>query len=418
VPPRTPHRRRPGASPRVAIAAAIVAAASGCLSHEYRIEKAELARLARLPAGERGMRVRVVQLPGERRGEPVEGPWAPPPPPEPPPERGHGGAGAHHTQIAVHFEGRADVPIATFGRARRSGGGGGGRGFLTAPPAGARTAPPARVPAAAAAPPSGSPTTAGLARSAGQALSSGGGKPEELAVALVVVAVVVVAAAAVAGLTLAAIEGARYDGVVALSAGQPLHLRSPAGASRTIALGDLTVEDAARAEDALVMDDEGWGLVRLGRAPLDRRGPTFKLDVGAASMPSLDETAPPVQGPVARVQVGLFPLQRLGVVAGLSFSGGRDGAGRLLARHALTLEAQAFPLRLHRVHLGLFAGGGPTLIAQEGVGSDSGAEVAGGALVEIDVTTRLALSARAGVRFMPGRDRHPGLTLSAGLSIY
>src|SRR5262245_605710 len=82
------------------VVAALTAAAllaAGCLSHEYRISRPELERLAQLPPEARGQRVRVVQLLGERRADAV------PPEPAPPPPEVHGdlnvqiGFGGHYS---------------------------------------------------------------------------------------------------------------------------------------------------------------------------------------------------------------------------------------------------------------------------------------------------------------------------------
>jgi hypothetical protein len=63
----------------------------------------------------------------------------------------------------------------------------------------------------------------------------------------------------------------------------------------------------------------------------------------------------------------------------------------------VALEAQAFPLRLGRLHLGLFGSGGMALGAGPELAPTSGPAMGGGLLVEIDLATRLALTLRGGV---------------------
>src|SRR6185295_15266923 len=102
----------------------------------------------------------------------------------------------------------------------------------------------------------------------------GGGGGE----ALVILAVVAVVIAAVAAVALVASEGVRYDGDVQIAPGQPLYLTHADGSRNTVALGDLSPEEARITREAMVKDDEAFGMHDLGRAPLDRTGMAFKLD--------------------------------------------------------------------------------------------------------------------------------------------
>lgn len=66
----------------------------------------------------------------------------------------------------------------------------------------------------------------------------------------------------------------------------------------------------------------------------------------------------------------------------------------VLTRHSFALEAQFFPVSLGQVHLGAFAKGGYAIAGDGGV-IESGPIMGGGALVELALTTRLALTFRA-----------------------
>ena len=102
-------------------------------------------------------------------------------------------------------------------------------------------------------------------------------------------------------------------------------------------------------------------------------------------------------------------------------SGAGDGLGDILTRHALFLELQSLPLALGPLHVGGYANGGVALAATTaGTGSaESGPAFGGGALIELDITGRMALTLRAGAsaaRFDTGWS--PAATLTGGLAIY
>jgi hypothetical protein len=241
---------------------------------------------------------------------------------------------------------------------------------------------------------------------------SGGGKGDELVVLAVIVAVVAVMAAT--GLIVT--EGVRFDGFVAMAPAQPLHLQDRAGGERVVTLGDLSREDAAYATGALVMDDEGWGLHRLDRGPLRRRGLAFKLDAGMAEF-AVERYA--VTGLASHVQAGGFFSNRFGVMLDVGLAGATDAEGKGIARHSLGLEAQAFPVIAGPLSLGLYAKVGEALAAGPSF-SDSGLLGGGGALLELALTARLALTLRAGwtAARLDTVGWSQGGTATAGVAIY
>jgi hypothetical protein len=224
-------------------------------------------------------------------------------------------------------------------------------------------------------------------------------------------------AAAFAVFGLAATEGARLDGYVQMHPGQPLHLRDDTGRERVVALGDLSPTDLAPAAEAVVMDDEGYGLRILDRRPLDRVGATFKMDVGS---PAASFDGRTVGGILTNIQAGFFPVQRFGLLANLTLSGGSDPLGQTFMRHTLSLESQVFPLKAGPVHFGAFGNVGQQLVTQSSEPQMTGLALGGGLLMELEMTTRMALTLRGGwTSAHVGADRWLGTgTVALGLAVY
>jgi hypothetical protein len=364
--------RTRGAGVSVVTLAAFLPLAVGCTSNEYVIPHEELARLAATPPPERGARVRVVQDLGERRSDPV-------------PLTTDGDAADVQVDLSdgQRPSRRGSVSI-NGGGGRPSGGhigGGGGRG------------------------PSGGHIGGGGG-------GGGGGNGDAVLVAIVVVVAVVVAIGLVSS------EGVRFDGYVTMSPEQPVHLTAANGQKVTIPVADLSPGWVAGTIEAKVMDDEGYGLRRLDRLPLDRRGATFKLDSGTMTF---DFAGATLAGPTMNVQTGYFFTRKLGLLANLGLGGGA-ATGGLVPRHALGLELQAFPLAWGRFHLGAFGNGGMA-ITKVLVGSTptyvNGPSVGGGALAELDLTSRLALTLRAGGSLAKlDQIWTPTGQLTAGVAVY
>ena len=205
-------------------------------------------------------------------------------------------------------------------------------------------------------------------------------------------AVVAVAVASLAAVGLAVTEGLRFDGDVATAPGQLLYLQQPGGAERAVPVAELTPADLAGVDRAVLRDDEGFGLFRLQRAPLDRQGFAFKVDVGGAQA-TLNRDL--LSGLASHIQVGYFPHQRLGILGGLSLAVGQGQPDRRFARHALALETQFFPLSIGRLHLGGAAHVGSGVLRHQSGDVDGALTAGGGGLLELALTTRLALHARA-----------------------
>ena len=411
-------------------------ASSGCLSNRYVIPQQELARLAQLPPRIRGDRVLVVQDLGERRSESIEfGPPAttgapvpsaqplPVPPasdiptdpaqaapadtsPEAPPPDANDAA-----QVGLDLLVGPDAPRGPhpgpgrppgFDRGRPTAGTLSGSPHYSSvpPPRPTRAAPPSRG--------GGGPHIPSLGG------GGGGGGDEMVVIAIIIVAVAVLAAAG-----LAVTEGLRYDGAVRMFAGQPVHLTDASGAKRDVALADLVPADAAQSVSAEVMDDEGWGMDFLDRRPLDRKGFAFKVDVGSLQSLCACYSA---AGFGSNIQFGYFPHHRVGLLANLSLGVGSDRLDHTFQRHSIVGEVQWFPLDLWHFHLGAFGHAGVQYAKDLAPGWRTGPALGGGLILEISLTTRLALMARGDwttARTAPdGTSWADSAQVTGGLAIY
>lgn len=358
---RRPFLLRLHTSPRLGLAvltAFLCYCSSGCLSNRYTIPQQELSRLTQLPPQTRGDRVYVVQEIGERREDPID----------PVPVY----RDAYDADANVNVGLQVGVLLAPGPHGHP---GGGHRGGFH--PSGGRVSPP---------PPS---KHGGHFSYWGSSGGGGGGDNDALVAALVIIIAVVVLSA----VGLAVTEGVRYDGAVQMYSEQPVHLKDANGNEQVLPLSQLVPAHANQTVSAQVMDDEGWGLRMVERRPLDRKGVAFKLDMG--SVQAFCKTCYSAAGFAADLQLGYFPHHRAGLLATVSLSGGSNALGKSFQRHTLGLEAQWFPLNLWRFHLGGFGHGGWQIGREEDSQSRDGAAFGGGAILEIALTTRLALMARA-----------------------
>ncbi len=404
---------------------------SGCISNEYRIANDELNRLAQLPPETRGHAVRVSQQLGSRREDALDEP-------------------AGYTP---DVDGRDDVRDDVYVQLDLNGngtysGGGGPRGpagpnsppstaWRGTPPGGSagtwRGTPPGATAAKGGfhgAPTSGAPHAASSSGGGGNFNISGGSGGGNGGDALAVLAVVIIVSAAVGTVALAASEGMLFEGHVDLSPDQSVHLVYKQNGrdiehvgTRDVQLGALTTDDLVGAEHALVMDDEGYGMRRLDHAPLDRHGGVFRFELGAGRFNFGDLSA---TGFTSNIGTGYFPTSHFGLLFNLGLgSGSVDSccvgpalAGISISRYSLGLEAQAFPLNVGPLHVGAFAGGGVALVGPAGA-RESGPQASGGALLELDLTSHMALTVRGGASaaHLPGGWSSGG-ALTGGLSIY
>lgn len=220
--------------------------------------------------------------------------------------------------------------------------------------------------------------------------------------------------AAGAAVVLAATEGARYDGWVSLHPMHPVHLYGWDGQYRQMPLAHITPELAAWSRKAVILDTEGpWQ--PLGRAPLDRAGWTYSVLLGSSETPIDDQTR--IRGFASHIQLGRFLSQEVGVLLDFSLGWADDEAGATLYDSRSALELQLMPLDAGRLHAGAFGQIGTAYrLDDSAAGLDRrGMFYGAGGMLQLELTTRLALTARAGLTALYG-ERTSDFTV--GLSIY
>jgi hypothetical protein len=241
------------------------------------------------------------------------------------------------------------------------------------------------------------------------------------------VAVVVVAAAATAAVTVGVTEGARFDGWVHAPGRQPLMLVDNLGGRQLTRLDQLSPSDLSGLQRAVLLDPTD-DLRRLDRHPLDRVGFVYQLELGAESAP-FDAASLAFS---ARGGLGFMPTQRFGLLLGAAFSTARDdslrdanGESALNVGYRMFLQLEGWPLSAGRWHAGPYAElGYAWALADDPLGSHAteGAALGAGVALQLDWTTRLALTLRAGTAWLPlvgsGFTREPdGYRLATGLTL-
>ena len=339
----------------ISVLASVPLILSGCLSSSYDVPPDALARLAVTDPATRSKRVRVVQ----RFVTSEDPPSAP--------------------SVAVHTHVLIVGSPSRGARSRRGGGGGsGGSG------------------------------------------GGGGGGNVGSADADAESAAVLIFIAGAAALGLAATEGARYDGWAELHPMHPLHLRLPGQGWTWVPLSELTPELAFAADEAIVDRDEGpW--TALGRAPLNRVGLTYALELGGAGLDSVVADRP--WGFMGRIQLGGYPIQEIGILGSVGLGWGENTAGETIFNSRYAFELHVYPLTLGLLSLGTYGQLGYAFSRED---TDLGITQSrwnllygGGALAQLELTTRLALTLRGGVTALDA----PGGVLalpeaSLGLAIY
>ena len=396
-------RQRKQVPTLVAFAAFLSYACGGCLSNEYVIPKQELARLTQLPPEQRGQSVQIVQQIGDRRADAIDTTQPPPPPQEYAQGQGYGPPPEGYVEEGPQTSVGVGIIIAPFPPVPLG-------PPLPGPGFGPRAMPGPRGPVLPGRAAPTAPRSPRAPATGGNKLGGGNSK-NDLAALLIVVALM-------ATIGMVATEGARYDGGVAMYPWQPVHLKDANGQQREVPLAQITPADLASVSQAVVMDDEGWGFMRLGRRPLDRQGFAFKMDLGAMHSSSASLSA---NGFGTNIQLGYFPHRMFGLLGAWAFSGGSDVDGKSYYRNNLALEAQIFPVSLWRLHLGGFGHGGVQYADDASAGTRNAAAWGGGLMLELALTTRLALTARADyttAHVAPGGGWAGTEMFTAGVAIY
>ena len=335
--------------------AALLIGSGGCVSNAYQIPHKELTVLAQTAPEQRGNDVRVIQEINDASA--------------PPAQRVDGGT--------VYVG-----PDVHIGAGWSSGGGGGG-GYH-----------------------GGSRSPIGGVGKMGGAGNDG----KAAAIAFLVIA-------ATALVMVAAVEGSRFDGHAQLHPMHPVHLFGYDGSYRVMPLAWIDPQTASMTEKAIVRDSEGpWR--ELGRAPLTHQGWSYSMYAGSGSLRSINGEKE--LGPAFSVQAGYFPTEQLGVFGNVFFGWRDNVVNETLFESRYTLELQTFPVKAGPLHMGLYGGGGLAYRFEDGsklarTQDPESLALTGGAMIQLELQTRLALTARFGTAYAHD-ERMTDIML--GLSVY
>lgn len=220
--------------------------------------------------------------------------------------------------------------------------------------------------------------------------------------------------AALVAATLVFTEGIRYDGWVELHPMHPVHLYGYDGRYAQVPLAQLSPETATWAAKAFVRDTEGpWK--PLGRRPLDRVGATYSFTFGRADIPR--DFGGVANAFFGHIQIGGFWQNNFGLVVDIGLGGTEAEPGEpAIFDSRYALEAQFFPLQAGPFHAGVFGQVGLGARFQDESRRDTASFVGGaGALLQLELTTRLALVARTGVVSAHGET---STDLTFGVAVY
>jgi hypothetical protein len=132
-------------------------------------------------------------------------------------------------------------------------------------------------------------------------------------------------------------------------------------------------------------------------------------------LPSIDGSE--AQGFMGHIQLGGFPVQQLGILLDFGLGFGQNEMNSTVTDTRNALELQLIPLQAGIFHAGGFGQVGFAQRLQDGPGGGGQNDMlfGGGAILQLDLTTRLALTGRAGVSFVYGTEV---TDFTVGLSIY
>jgi len=241
----------------------------------------------------------------------------------------------------------------------------------------------------------------------GLKLGGGGGDGKGAAIAVLVVA-------AVALIVVAGVEGSRFDGYTNLHPMHPVYLVGKDGERVVMPIAWIDQQTAEWADYGLVRRTDGpWN--ELERAPLDREGWNYSLFGGVGTFESADGSK--ALGTATTIQLGYFPVHPIGIVGSIFF-GWRDNAvEQTLFESRYTLEVQGYPVHVGPLQAGLYGGGGAAYRFEDGIaGGNSGSTaLIGGGMLQLDVNTRIAISARFGLTYAHSERMSDAML---GISVY
>ena len=237
----------------------------------------------------------------------------------------------------------------------------------------------------------------------------GGGDGKGEAIAILVIA-------AVALIAVAAVEGARWDGTVQVHPMMPVHLFGRDGNYEVRPLAWIDPQTAAWADHAILRSQEGpWR--ELDRAPLWRTGLTYSMYAGKGTMRSVWGDL--ANGTAFTIQGGAFVTQEVGIQASIFFGWRDNREGYTMFESRYTLELDYMPVTVGPLSIGGYVGGGAAYRFEGSdvvPGGNSGSwAYLGGAMFQLDLHTRIALTARFGAAEAHGEHSTDAMI---GLSVY
>jgi hypothetical protein len=320
----------------LALFTALAIGAAGCLANTHKISKGELQRLSQTPPERRGDAVRTLQELGNGSN---------------PPPAGHVESNTHVSVGVIVFD-SGGRPASDH---HHSGGGGGGSGG---------------------------------GGSGGHGSGIANAKSEDAKALFVLAAIVAIGAAFT--------EGARYDGWTRVHPMHPVHLWGPGGYT-VIPLAHIDPETAAWADEAVIRETEGpWA--PLGRAPFDRTGFAFNVFGGTANVPGSDDTD--ATGFAFHIGFGYFWSHQMGLLLDYGAAMRDMTPTQSIFDSQWSLELDFAPVDAGPFHAGVFGAIGLGTRYEDGYdgGKRDYLMVHGGALVQLSLTTRLALTGRFGIK--------------------
>ena len=241
----------------------------------------------------------------------------------------------------------------------------------------------------------------------GLKLNGGAGDGKGAAIAILVVA-------AVALVAVAAVEGSRFDGYAQLHPMHPVYLVGRDGGRVVMPLAWVDPQTAAWAKYGLVRRNEGpWH--ELERAPLDREGWNYSMYGGIGTFESADGSKG--SGTATTLQLGYFPSHPIGIVGSVFFGWRENRVEETLFESRYTLELQGYPIHTGPFQVGGYIGGGAAYRFEDGIAGGNAGSTAliGGGMLQLDVNTRIALTARLGLTRAHGERMTDAMI---GLSVY
>ncbi len=220
--------------------------------------------------------------------------------------------------------------------------------------------------------------------------------------------------AALAAVGLAATEGTRYIGWVNVHPMHPVHLYGPGGQYTVMPLAHIDPDTAMWTRKAFIRSSEGPTWNRLRRAPLDRTGLGYGVFMGGGEVITSDGFED--SGFFSHIQFSLFPVQHAGLALDIAAGWRTDEAGNFITDNRNALELQVFPFAAGSVHLGAFGQVGIAKRFDDGEGADTSSFLlGGGGMAQLELTTTLAITARAQVTRIYDTE---STDFTVGISVY